>query len=744
MSAYDDLADQHRRLLEDSAISQDVVNERGYRTATRKTDLETLGFARPQRKVPALVIPIRDAAGEIVNYQIRPDQPRIGDRGKPVKYESPAGIPPTLDVPPRCRNGLRSPHTPLWITEGARKADAAASIGLCCVSLPGVWSWAKRLNGDAREVLPDLQRVRLEDRKVVIAFDSDAMVKPDVHKALEALNTYLVSQSALVHHLYLPEPEDEKCGLDDFLAGGRSVEQLWEHVEDELRPLSQAKQNQAPAQPTAKLLGYVENAIRRHVKLADDRDEHELIALSLYVLHTWAIEAFDVAAYLYVRSAVKRSGKTRLLEVLGLLVREPLRSGSVTEAAVYQAVEKWTPTFLIDEVDAVFRSGSERAEALRGVINAGNRRGSPVIRGSQDGEPVRAEVFCPKVLAGINDGRLPDTIQDRVIVIGLERKLRSDAVQRLRIRKISGEIEELRERLEDWAAEHTDELADYECEPLPQISDRLEEAWEPLWVIASLVGPEYVQKARDAAVALAGATEDANDEGEQLLAALWTLFENEEALSTKDICDALNGDEELPFGAHRKGEGIDGRGLARLLKPHGIRPQNVRIGNEVPKGYKREQFEGAWARYTPETESPQGAAEHPLQALQRYIGVEGGSGEPDSAVADSESPSATDPLHVQTALESENGEGCSGVADVADEVQARARAHFSRPRSEEILDGAVDRAIDEARDEFQRAVLDVGNTIEGTCEEIEATGCPSHPEPAAGCRYCRAVEKVAR
>src|SRR5215217_9157741 len=105
------LAEQHRQLLEASAVSDEVAAERGYWTATRKAELETLGFKRAQCSVPALVIPIRDADGAIVNYQIRPDQPRIGETGRPVKYESPAGMPPTLDVPPRCQESLRRPHS---------------------------------------------------------------------------------------------------------------------------------------------------------------------------------------------------------------------------------------------------------------------------------------------------------------------------------------------------------------------------------------------------------------------------------------------------------------------------------------------------------------------------------------------------------------------------------------------------------------------------------------------------------
>ena len=242
-----ELADHHRELVEASAISPEVAAERGYWTATTKAELQVLGFSPAQRNVPALVIPIRNAAGEVVNYQARPDTPRINERGKPIRYESPAGTPPTLDVPLRCREQLRSPHIPLWITEGARKADAAASAGLCCVSLPGVWAWVRRLNAEARQVLPDLQRVRLEERKVVVAFDSDVMVKRQVHGALEALAEYLRSQGALSHFAYLPEPEPGlKCGLDDFLAG-HAVAELWRCVEDELRSLPEPRENRRPA-----------------------------------------------------------------------------------------------------------------------------------------------------------------------------------------------------------------------------------------------------------------------------------------------------------------------------------------------------------------------------------------------------------------------------------------------------------------------------------------------------------------
>src|SRR5262245_17192840 len=99
------LAPDHAKLIEDSAISPEVAIARGYWTARTQRELELLGFGKQQRIVPALVVPIRGVTGEIVNYQIRPDRPRIGktktgNPGKPLKYETVEGSRMRLDVPP--------------------------------------------------------------------------------------------------------------------------------------------------------------------------------------------------------------------------------------------------------------------------------------------------------------------------------------------------------------------------------------------------------------------------------------------------------------------------------------------------------------------------------------------------------------------------------------------------------------------------------------------------------------------
>lgn len=220
------LADHHRRMLSESGLNEEIVSERGYFTATAKTELDALGFPESQQLVPSLVVPLHTVDGLLGGYQIRPDQPRLRD-GKSVKYETKSGQKPLVDVPPRCRPMLDDPDIPLWITEGSKKADCAAVHGLCCGSLQGVWNWRAGVGANGGKLeLPDWDRIALNGRKVIIAFDSDVIDKPAVAKALARLSAILERRGADVYIVRIPDSDGNKVGLDDFLASGGTVDQL--------------------------------------------------------------------------------------------------------------------------------------------------------------------------------------------------------------------------------------------------------------------------------------------------------------------------------------------------------------------------------------------------------------------------------------------------------------------------------------------------------------------------------------
>src|ERR1700730_11258541 len=131
------MVERHREFLRVRAIADEVAAERGYSSAFRKSELERLGFGRAQQLVPTLVIRIWSVRVQVEWYQLRPDEPRLDDKGKPRKYEMKAGSRMLLDAHPRLthsREGsevplIADPSVPLFITEGVPKGDAAVTIG---------------------------------------------------------------------------------------------------------------------------------------------------------------------------------------------------------------------------------------------------------------------------------------------------------------------------------------------------------------------------------------------------------------------------------------------------------------------------------------------------------------------------------------------------------------------------------------------------------------------------------------
>ena len=109
--------------------------------------------------------------------------------------------------------------------------------------------------------------------------------------------------------------------------------------------------------PLGKLLDAICETLQRYVFF--QLPEQVLVA-ALWVVHTWVLETFDYTPYLHVHSAEKRSGKSRLLDVLALLVRDPWRTAGVSLAALFRKVERDHPTLLYDEIDTIFSNSRTR------------------------------------------------------------------------------------------------------------------------------------------------------------------------------------------------------------------------------------------------------------------------------------------------------------------------------------------------------------------------------------------------
>ena len=267
------LSENHLKMLADeSGISEQMIQDRGYRTITNEGDLVQFGFSPAQRRVPGLLIPLHTTDGKIGLHVYRPDNPRTyEDRSKrgadglrPVKvlkYEIPKGAGVRVDCPPVCLTALKNPTTPLFITEGQKKADSLASQGACVIDLLGVWNFKGRNEFGGTTILADFDFIALENRLVRIVFDSDVMYKPSVRLALERLTEILQRKRATVSAIYLPNHSSgAKLGVDDWLADGHTLQEL-EALAEQPRPIPQ------PAQPIVELLDEPSPTISRPLSL---------------------------------------------------------------------------------------------------------------------------------------------------------------------------------------------------------------------------------------------------------------------------------------------------------------------------------------------------------------------------------------------------------------------------------------------------------------------------------------------
>jgi hypothetical protein len=434
-----------------------VILERDYRSLLGKSELKKLGFTPAQQRTPGILIPLWGVDGKQTGYQYRPDNPRLDQRGKPVKYESPKGSANRLDCSPRCQKVLGDPKVPLWVTEGSKKADALTSKGACAISLSGVWGFKGKNELGGITLLADWDYVALKDRIVHLAFDSDVITKEPVKKALERLVEHLQRKGAQVSVIHLPQQGEKKTGIDDYLLEHslEDAEKLAQEVSGEegknlertalgfvlpdgtigemvvgengerafviarlglVRKVERYEvakvtylpsgdplvgqvvhfaATAAPYDSQATLFSEVKAFIHQYVELPADFED----IAALYVLVTWVYEFAPSIPYLRVIGDWG-SGKTRFLDVVGRVCFRPIfASGATTPSPVFRILDKFQGTLVLDEAD--FKDSSSWVEMVK-ILNNGYRPNFPVLRSDkEDGKwyPHGYQVFGPKLIA---------------------------------------------------------------------------------------------------------------------------------------------------------------------------------------------------------------------------------------------------------------------------------------------------------------------------------------------------------
>jgi hypothetical protein len=340
------------------------------------------------------------------------------------------------------------------------------------------------------------------------------------------------------------------------------------------------------------LLDATHDFLNRFLVMSDDG----LHVLALWVFHTWAFAAAETTPYLSIRSPERESGKTRVIEVVSLITRSSEQVADASISALFRSIEAFRSTLLFDEVDGIFRGRDEDSKDLKRLLNSGYRTGATVLRtvGEQH-EPKRFSTFSPKLLAGL--GGLPDTLESRCVPIQMHRRLPHEQAERLRVRVVRPEAEQLAEQLDNVSSRAVWILEGAFPEIPDELGDRAADCAEPLLAIADLAGGNWPAFARKSLVALQGGhTIEDESISTRLLADVRTVFGDKDRITSRELLEKLHELEESPW-ADWFGKPLSAAKLHRLLHDFSIHSRDVRFGERTLKGFHSEQFEDAWARY---------------------------------------------------------------------------------------------------------------------------------------------------
>jgi len=418
-----------------------------------------------------------------------------------------------------------------------------------------------------------------------------------------------------------------------FEEAAKLLEQKERNFAEEVRKMTEIGQEKAnedipiyeaitPAEEEVnlgELLTEIEATISRHVVVAVEAAK----ALAAWVVHTYVFNLREAAAYVAIQSPEKRCGKTTLLAVLSEMAAKPLVASNISVGALFRAIDEAMPTLFIDEADTFLG----RNTVMRGILNSGNTRKTAFVvrlapkrnkesdqsdceKGYGKSKVVRYACWCPKVIAMI--GKVPETLADRAVVVNMTRKLVAEKCQPL----AELDAEPIRRKCMRWAIDNAQKYEEWPRQTVENVSDRASDTYEPLVAIAEMAGEEQKSALKLAAQKLCG-YENTEPEAANLLLDIMAvfIFRQSRRVFSRDLAAALQGKSGWVAYDCTSRQPVTELHIAQVLRRYSIRPTTVRIGPNLSKGYKWEDFSEALCHYVPHEEVKRKIAE--LKAMNQ-------------------------------------------------------------------------------------------------------------------------------
>jgi hypothetical protein len=207
--------------------------------------------------------------------------------------------------------------------------------------------------------------------------------------------------------------------------------------------------------------------------------------LAVWTMGTYLYPIFEAYPYLAL-TGLKGSGKTKTITLIGKQAFNMRVVSDISSSGLFRVVEATRGTLGIDECERMANTRDVTASPLRLLLNAGYKRGSPVIRIEGDDFQVREfEVYAPKILASVRG--LEDVLESRCILVYMLRT--TTAKGSLVVSEGDEDWAGVRHPLYSFALTHFQPIrAIYASDPAVRIlSNRDNELWLPLLSISRLL-----------------------------------------------------------------------------------------------------------------------------------------------------------------------------------------------------------------------------------------------------------------
>ena len=323
------------------------------------------------------------------------------------------------------------------------------------------------------------------------------------------------------------------------------------------------------------------------------------IAITLWIFFSWCIDVAYIAPIAWINAPEKRCGKTQLATLMGRMSKRSIMASNVSQSALFRTIERYKPTFVIDEADSFFHGDMD----LKNIINCGFSRDNPYVWRcvGDNHEPIPFDVFGAKIISGI--GKLPSTVMDRSISLTLRRALPTEKRQRVKdIPKATTET--IKAKLARWADDNMDKVATSKPKLPETIYNREFDTWEILFQIADTLGDDWLKLVTNACLAITQTDSKEPSENEELLTDIKAIFELQavDSMATRDLLTALIGADSdgltKRWATSNKGQTMTDRQLAKRLKDFEIKSSKINKPNETQKrGYYLADFADAFKRY---------------------------------------------------------------------------------------------------------------------------------------------------